>query len=355
MAETPGGDTAGAPPTMPWDMGELQAAARSVLAPDAAVYYDATATHPPTHQNQDGWSSWRFVPRFGIDVSSVSTEAQILGATLPAPILLAPCAFAGYAHPDGEWAIARAASRTDSIYVVSSASSKPPDTVPGAGGGRCWFQLYVPRDGEQVARVVKGAEDAGFRAIVVTVDAPVGALRHVGYVPNPSGQDPFTHGRSSGSPLNPGVTWGTIAEVAGLTSLPVLVKGILHPEDARRAADHGARGVVVSNHGARQLDGVIPTALVIEEIAEAVGDRTVVLVDGGIRSGRDVLRALCLGAHGVLVGRPHLWALAVGGEDGVDLLLRRLRLELENVLALTGCRSVADAHRDLLRSHRAAD
>jgi len=336
-------------------MGELEASARACLSPDAAVYYEATATYPPTHENQRAWRSWRFVPRFGVDVRAVSTEAQIFGATLAAPVLLAPCAFAEYAHPDGEWAIARAAARTDSVYVVSSASSKPADTVPRAGGGRCWFQLYVPRDRGEVVRVVRRAEDAGFQAIVVTVDAPVGALRHVGYVPNPSGQDPFTHGRSSGSPLNPGVTWDTIGEVAGLTSLPVLVKGILHPDDARRSTDHGARGVVVSNHGARQLDGVVPTALVIEEIAAAVGGRTAVLVDGGIRSGRDVLRALCLGAHAVLVGRPHLWALAAGGEDGVDLLLRRLKLELENAMALTGCPSVADAHRDLLRYHRSAD
>jgi len=338
---------------MPWDMGELEAAARASLTPDAAVYYEATATHPPTHENQRAWGSWRFVPRFGIDVRSVSTESQLFGVAVPAPILLAPCAFAGYAHPDGEWAIGRAAARTGSVYVVSSASSQPPDTVPGATGGRCWFQLYVPRDAAEIVRVVRRAEEVGFEAIVVTVDAPVGALRHVGYVPNPSGQDPFTHGRSSGSPLNPGVTWETIGEVAALTSLPVLVKGILHPDDARQAADHGARGVVVSNHGARQLDGVVPTALVIEEIAAAVGDRALVLVDGGIRSGRDVLRALCLGAHGVLVGRPHLWALAAGGEDGVDLLLRRLRLELENALALTGCRSTGEVHRGLLRYHQA--
>ena len=129
----------------------------------------------------------------------------------------------------------------------------------------------------------------------------------------------------------------------------MLVKGVLHAEDAKLAVERGARGVIVSNHGSRQIDGVIPTALVLEDITRAVADRALVLVDGGIRSGRDVLRALCLGAHGALVGRPYLWALAVAGEDGVDLLMRRYHLELENVLALTGCRRIADSTRSLVR------
>jgi len=321
------------------------------LAPNAATYYETTAVHPPARDNERAWASWRFVPRFGIDVSEVATSTTFFGRSMPAPLLLAPCAFAAFAHPDGEWAVARGAARTGTPYVVSSASSKEQATIPASAATPCWFQLYVPRAAPDVERIVRAAEDGGFEALVVTVDAPVASLRRTGYVPDAGERDPFEHGRPSGSPLNPAVTWTTVAEVVALTALPVLVKGVLHPDDALRAVECGARGVIVSNHGGRQLDGVVPTALVVEEIAGAVADRALVLVDGGIRSGRDVLRALCLGAHGALIGRPYLWALAVGAEDGVDLLLRRLHLELENALALTGCRSIADAGRALVRWH----
>jgi 4-hydroxymandelate oxidase len=291
------------------------------------------------------------VPRFGIDVSEVTTSTEFFGRAVPAPVLLAPCAFAGYAHPDGEWAVARGAAQTGTPYVVSSASSKAPATVPPAAATPCWFQLYVPRSVPEIERVVREAEDGGFEALVVTVDAPIASLRRIGYVPDAAERDPFLHGRPAGSPLNPAVTWGTIEEVAALTTLPVLVKGVLHPDDAVLAVDRGARGVIVSNHGSRQLDGVVATAVVLEDIAKAVATRALVLVDGGVRSGRDVLRALCLGAHGALVGRPYLWALAAAGEDGVDLLMRRYHLELENALALTGCRRIGDAARPLVRWH----
>ena len=159
--------------------------------------------------------------------------------------------------------------------------------------------------------------------------------------------DPLHRARPHTSPLNPSVTWKTIERIVALSSLPVLVKGVLRPDDARVAVLSGAAGVIVSNHGARQLEGVIPTAVVLEKIA-AVAAPAPVLVDGGIRSGRDVLRALCLGAQGVLIGRPYLWALAISGASGVSEILLRYRLELENALALTGCRSPADADRDLL-------
>jgi 4-hydroxymandelate oxidase len=160
--------------------------------------------------------------------------------------------------------------------------------------------------------------------------------------------------RPNTSPLNPAVTWKTIERIVARSSLPVLVKGVLRPDDARAAVTHGAAGVIVSNHGARQLDGVVPTAVVLEKIA-AVADPIPVLVDGGIRTGRDVLRALCLGARAVLIGRPYLWALAISGAAGVTELLLRLRLELENALALTGCTSPADAARDLVVRWNAND
>jgi 4-hydroxymandelate oxidase len=325
------------------------ALARERLTPEAATYYETTAVHPPARDNERAWAMWRFVPRFGVDVSVVSTATSFFGHEVPAPLLLAPCAFGGYAHPDGEWAVARGAARTGTPYVVSSASTKDQMTVPGAAATPCWCQVYVPHTDAEVEGVVRGAEDSGFEAIVVTVDAPIGSLRRRGYIPDADEHDPFEHARPSGSPLNPAVTWSTLERIAGLTSLPVLVKGVLCAADAEAAVAHGVRGVVVSNHGSRQLDGVVPTAAVVEDIAAAVGDRALVLVDGGVRSGRDVLRALCLGAHGVLVGRPYLWALAVAAEDGVDLLLRRYQLELENAMALTGCCTVGDADRARVR------
>jgi 4-hydroxymandelate oxidase len=289
------------------------------------------------------------VPRFGIDVSDVSTATEFFGRHVPAPLLLAPCAFAAHAHPEGEWAVARGAARTGTPYVVSSASSQDQASVPASAATPCWYQLYVPRSTSDVERAVRAAEDGGFEALVVTVDAPIASLRRVGYVPDAAEHDPFDHGRPAGSPLNPAVTWTTIEKVVALTTLPVLVKGVLRAGDASTAVDRGVRGVIVSNHGSRQLDGVVPTAIVLEEIADAVAGRALVLVDGGVRSGRDVLRALCLGAHGALIGRPYLWALAVAAEDGVDLLLRRFHLELENALALTGCRRIGDAERTLVR------
>ena len=277
----------------------------------------------------------------------MSTTTDLFGAAIAAPILLAPCAFVGHAHPGGELAVARAAMATGTPYVVASTATIAPDEVARAAPGTCWLQCYVPRDEQQLAPTIAGAADAGFAAVVVTLDAPVGSLRRHGYVPDRQGVDPLVRGRPHASPLNPSVTWSTIKRIVRLTSLPVLVKGLLHPDDARAAHEHGARGVIVSNHGERQLDGVVPTAVVLETIASAASG--LVLVDGGIRTGRDVLRALCLGAHAVLIGRPYLWALAIAGEAGVAELLVRLQLEFENALALTGCSSAADADRALLR------
>jgi 4-hydroxymandelate oxidase len=333
--------------THPWDPLEMAQTARQHLTADAATYFETTAVFPPTHHNEAAWAKWRFVPRVGRDVASVSTGIDILGAAMAAPILLAPCAFAGHAYPNGELAVARAATATGTTYVVPTASTVPPDDVARHAPGTCWLQLYVPRDPQQLAPTVADAADAGFAAVVVTMDAPVASIRVHGYRPDRGALDPLLRSRPDASPLNPSVTWSTIEHIVGLTSLPVLVKGVLHADDARAAFEHGARGVIVSNHGERQLDGVVPTAVVVEAIASAATGH--VLVDGGIRNGRDVLRALCLGADAVLIGRPYLWALAIAGEAGVAELLTRLRVEFENALALTGCRSAAEAERSLLR------
>jgi 4-hydroxymandelate oxidase len=325
----------------------MAAAARGRLTDEAATYYETTAVFPPSHDNEQAWAEWRFAPRVGRDVAAVSTAVELLGHTMSAPILLAPCAFAGHAHPEGELAVARAAAATGTTYVVSSSSTHDPHVVARHTEGTCWFQLYVPADEGQLDATLASADRAGFGAIVVTLDAPVASVRVRGYVPDRASVDPMLRARPHASPLNPSVTWATIERIAASTARPVLVKGVLRADDARAAIDNGARGVIVSNHGSRQLDGVVATASVLESIAAAVRPAPV-LVDGGIRSGRDVMRALCLGADAVLVGRPYLWALAIAGEAGVIELLRRLQLELENALALTGCRAPADADRTLV-------
>ena len=325
----------------------MAAAAARSLTPEAAAYFAATAVFPPAHDNEAAWAEWRFAPRMARDVAAVTTAVELLGAPMPTPILLAPCAFAGHAHHDGEHAVARAAAAAGTTFVVSSASSVAPDDVARSTRGPCWLQLYVPRDELELAPRLARAEAAGFGAVVVTLDAPVASIRLHGYVPDRAYVDPLLRARPHASPLNPSVTWSTVERIADLTSLPVLVKGVLRADDARAAVEHGARGVIVSNHGSRQLDGVVPTAVVLEAVAAAVAP-TPVLVDGGIRSGRDVLRALCLGAHAVLIGRPYLWALAIAGEPGVGELLARLALELENALALTGCREPGEADRTLV-------
>ena len=332
---------------MPWEPGELAAAARKNLTPGAATYFETTAVFPPTAENEAAWAEWRFVPRVGRDVAEVTTEVEILGAKMCAPILLAPCAFTGSAHAGGELTVARAAIETGTTYVVPQTSTKPPREVAKSAPDRCWFQLYVPNDLEELEPMLAEAADAGFGAFVVTLDAPVASIRRDGYMPDRVNVDPMRRARPGASPLNPSVTWQTVERIVALSSLPVLVKGVLRPDDARAAVLHGAAGVIVSNHGGRQLEGVVPTALVLEKIA-AVAAPAPVLVDGGIRSGRDVLRALCLGATAVLVGRPYLWALAISGTAGVTELLLRYRLELENALALTGCTNPAEVSRDLL-------
>jgi 4-hydroxymandelate oxidase len=332
---------------LPWEPQELAAAARRNLTAGTATYFETTAVFPPSAENEAAWAEWRFVPRVGRDVGSVSTEVEILGAKMCAPILLAPCAYTGRAHTGGELTVARAALETGTTYVVPVTSTKAPRDVAQSAPDRCWFQLYVPNDDDALEPLLADAADAGFGAIVVTLDAPVGSIRRYGYLPDRVTVDPTERARPGASPLNPSVTWKTIERIAAQSRIPVLVKGVLRPDDARAAVLHGAAGIIVSNHGGRQLDGVVPTALVLEKIA-AVAAPAPVLVDGGIRSGRDVLRALCLGAQGVLIGRPYLWALAISGAPGVAEILLRYRLELENALALTGCRSPADAERDLL-------
>jgi 4-hydroxymandelate oxidase len=321
---------------LPFGLDELEARARECLSPSAhgyfadAAYADAAGLATTAAANERAWSRFLLRPRVLVDVSRVSTATSLLGTPVALPILPAPCAYNGIAHPDAEAAVARAAAAVGTIHVVSSASTLPLEEIARARGAPQWFQLYTDPDRGVTDARVASAEALGFRALVFTVDAPVGAPRYHGYPE--LGFGPV----ASAASLDPGLDWREIDRIAARASLPVVLKGILHPADAALAAQHGVAAVIVSNHGGRQLDGAIPTALALPEIVAAVSGRIEVLVDGGIRSARDVLRALALGARAVLIGRPYLWALAIAGEEGVRELFQRLGEELRNALMLTG-------------------
>jgi 4-hydroxymandelate oxidase len=276
------------------------------------------------------------------DVSAIELGVSVLGCPVSLPVLTAPCAYNAFAHADAEPAVARAAARAGTLPVVSTASSVPPPEVAKATDAPKWFQLYSDVDPSETDARLAAAEEAGYRAVVLTVDAPVGAPRYSGYPEE--GFGPV----ATGAVLDPKLEWGEVERIAARTPLPLAIKGLLHPADARLAADCGAAGVIVSNHGGRQLDGAIPTALALPDVVAAVEGRIEVYVDGGIRSARDVLRALALGARAVLIGRPYVWALAIGGEEGVLELLDRFAEELRNAMMLTGQTDAARIERDIV-------
>jgi 4-hydroxymandelate oxidase len=282
------------------------------------------------------------------------------------PILVAPTAFQGMAHPEGEIATVRAAGAAGTIMVLSTLSNTTIEDAASAATGPMWFQLYVFRDRGATAELVRRVEAAGFTAIVVTVDAPVLGrrerdIRNGFRLPpglnienlTPRGMGDLPAGAGSGlaayfaSLLDQSLSWSDVKWLRSLTRLPVLLKGIVRGDDAVRAVECGVAGIIVSNHGGRQLDTAPATIGVLPEIVEAVAGRAEVLVDGGIRRGTDVVKALALGAKAKLV-RPVLWGLAVGGEAGVRQVLEMLRVELDCAIALCGCQSIEDVTRDLV-------
>jgi len=305
-------------------------------------------------RNVEAFARWELRPRVLVDVSEVSTRATVLGAELEMPILVAPVAFQRLAHPGGEPAMACAARAAGTIMCVSTlATAAPAECAEAAGGeGRRWLQLYVFRDRAISQALIDEATEAGYEAIVLTVDAPYGGRRErdlrSGFtlpadVRTPAidaavGRRDLTVAEVFGL-VDPSLTWPDVEGLIADTELPVLIKGVLTAEDAELAAEHGAAGVVVSNHGARQIDAVPASIEVLEEVVDAVGGRIEVLMDGGVRRGTDVAVALALGAGAVMVGRPALWGLAVDGQAGAERALAMLRDELELALALIGAPS----------------
>lgn len=318
--------------------------------------------------NETGWQDYQLLHRTLVDVSDRSTRTTLLGSQADSPVLVAPTAFHKLVHPDGEVATAKGAAAAGTPMVASTLSTTSLEQIAEASQGLQFFQLYVYEDRKLTEELVRRAEEAGYQAIVVTVDSPVWGKRErdirndfelpeglgLANFPDLDQEDlPETEGDSLAAyverQLDPSLTWDAIEWLSSLTDLPVAVKGVVHPEDARAAVAHGADGIVVSNHGGRQLDAGVPTAHALPEVVEAVDGEAEVYVDGGIRRGTDVVKALALGADGVLVGRPVLWALALDGAAGVQRALDLLHEELDNAMALCGARDVADLTPDLVR------
>ncbi|MFJ6694910.1 alpha-hydroxy acid oxidase [Streptomyces sp. NPDC091272] len=334
---------------------DLAERARRRLDPTSFAFYSAGSGEDLSRREApDAWREWRIAPRVLRDVSSVDTRTTLLGAELRAPVVVAPTAFHSLATAQGEIATAEGAASAGSLLTLSARSSRPPEEVAGAAGP-WWAQIYCLRDRVLTEKYVKRVAAAGAQALVLTVDAPYVTPRGARLGPLPFGHgdvgarlsDPAT--RPAALEQDPSLTPSAIAWLRDLSGLPVLVKGVLRPDDALTCVEAGARGVIVSNHGGRQLDRVLPTGRALAPVVQAVAGRVPVLVDGAVLTGLDVLVALAIGADAVLVGRPVLWALALAGAAGVESLLHSYREQLSHAMALAGCATTADITRDLVQ------
>jgi len=337
------------------NVADFEALAAVVLEPGAFGYFAGGAGDERTlRENRDAYERLQLRPRVLVDVGGVNTATTVLGTRVSMPLLVAPTAFHRIAHAEGEAGTARAAAAAGTIMCLSTlATATPAEVAASAPGAPRWFQLYVFRDRGVTRALVDQAVEAGFDAIVLTADAPRLGRRErdlrTGFlvpedivVPSVAAVE----GRwAAATPLellshiDPTLTWRDLETLVSESPLPVVLKGVQTAEDGQLAREHGAAALVVSNHGGRQLDGVAATIELLPEVVEAVDSRLEVLVDGGVRRGTDVVKALALGARAVLVGRPVLWGLAVGGEEGALRVLELLRDEIALALALVGCAS----------------
>jgi len=315
--------------------------ARERLPRDVYDFYAGGAGDEWTlAENRRAFDRWMLRPRYLRGAGTPDPSTSILGVPISFPVLVAPWAYQRLAHPDGELATARATAAEGTAMVVSSTSMEFLEEVAAASEGPKWWQLYVFDDRGATSDMLRRVVAAGYGAVCLTVDFPVMGLRHRdtrnGFVP-PIGMP------GSSLTFDPLLSWGDIGWVRERTpGLQVLVKGILTAEDAELAVAAGVDGIVVSNHGGRQLDGAPAGIAALPEVVDAVAGRVPVLMDGGVRRGTDILKALALGASAVMVARPLIWGLAVDGEAGVSHVLALLRAEFENAMALTGCRTVAE-------------
>ena len=356
---------------------ELERRAGEALSPEAFGYLSGGAGAEETMRaNLDAFRRWRIEPRVLRDLSCRDWRTTLLDTPLPAPVLLAPLGVQGILHADGELASARAAAAFGIPVILSSASSVPMEDVAEAmGDAPRWFQLYWSADPDVAVSFLGRAERAGFRAIVVTVDCPILSWRERDLA---NAYSPFLHGQGIANYLsdpafraklprppeqdpagaiarfaqifgNASLTWDDLPFLRRHTRLPLLLKGILSPDDAARAVDAGMDGIVVSNHGGRQVDGAVASLDALPRVLERVAGRAPVLLDGGVRRGADACKALALGASAVLLGRLFAWGLAVAGETGVREVLLNFLADLDLTLGLAGCVSPADLRPGLLR------
>jgi 4-hydroxymandelate oxidase len=345
-------------------LGDFERAAARVLTPDVRDFIAGGSGDETTlDANRTALDRVFLVPRILRDVSHVATDTTLLGRPAALPVAVAPVAYHRLVHADGELAAARAAKAAGVPFTAGTLSSVPIEEITAVGGS-VWFQLYWLRDTEQRLDLIRRAEDAGCEAIVLTVDVPwMGRrLRDVrnrfALPPQVRAANITTPGTAhrraanasavavhTGQSFSSALTWSSVAELRERTRLPLVLKGVLASEDAVRAADSGVDAVVVSNHGGRQLDGAVPSIDALAEVVRAVGGSCEVLLDSGVRSGTDVLRALALGASGVMVGRPLMWGLAAAGEAGAARVLELLADEFRDALGLSGCADVTAAAR----------
>ena len=349
--------------TQPLNVWDYERLAEDRLGPGPWSYFAGGADDERTLRwNLEAYGRWRLRPRILCDVTDVSTETTVLGTQVALPVLVAPVAFQRMAHPDGEAATARAAASAGTVMCLSTiATASPADVAAAAPGVPRWFQLYVFKDWGLTSALVQQAVDEGYSALVLTADTPYlgrreGPLRTGFAIPDDvripavdaargGGLQPFSL-HEHFDLFSPAVSWRDVERLTDLSGLPVVVKGVLTAEDARLACEHGAAAVAVSNHGGRQLDGVPGTLDALPEVVEAVEGRVEVYLDGGIRRGTDVVKALALGARATLAGRAVLWGLAVGGEEGARHVLELLRDEIRLALSLLGCTTPEEIRRE---------
>lgn len=338
--------------------------AQTVLDPAVYDYYAAGSGEETTAgEAEASWREFRLRPRVLHDVSAVDLGVELLGRRLDSPFLVAPMAFHGLAHPEGECETARGAGAAGALTVLSTRSSRRIEDVASAATAPWWFQAYAMRDRDLTLALVRRAAAAGASAVVLTVDTPyVGRKGKVGGVRIQVPDDQYLINLAQhlvpgavardAAEQDPSIAVGVIADLARAAGLPVLVKGVLRGDEAARCVAAGAAGVIVSNHGGRQLDRAVPSALALAEVVAEVGGQVPVLVDGGIRSGTDALVALALGAQAVLVGRPVLWALAAGGAPAVTAALDALRGDLAHVLAVAGAAGLGALDSSMVMARR---
>ncbi|HEY2601689.1 MAG TPA: lactate 2-monooxygenase [Thermoleophilaceae bacterium] len=355
---------AGQVPELPTSYAGLEEAAREKLPPESFGYVAGGAGEELTvRANRTAFDRWRIVPRMLVDVTARDLSTNVLGVEMPAPLMLAPVGVMSIVHEEAERAVARAARDLGLPMVLSNAASTTMEDVAAElGDSPRWFQLYWPTDNDMAASFVTRAKEAGYTAIVVTLDTRILAWRPRdlarAYLPFLKGdgvanyfQDPVFRAGLERAPeedpqaavglwatlfSNPGLSWDDLAFLQAHTDLPIVLKGVLHPDDARRAVDAGVDGLIVSNHGGRQVDGSVGAFDALPDVVEAVPEDFPVLFDSGIRTGADMVKALALGARAVLVGRPYVWGLGLGGTDGVKQVLRSLLADFDLTLALSG-------------------